>query len=108
MAIRKNLTLPSNAVVSYHRIAGFFIKDAERVCEIHLESYRDEDTRRSVIEAGEQAGAPRWVPMARPVVRIDGPLFVALFGAGVPEYPTKADLYAYLKTEPGFAGAVDV
>ena len=107
MAIRKNITLPGNVVCQYHRIIGLFIVDREQLCEIHLESYVDEDTRREtvIIDGTERQ---KWEPVARPVVTLRGALFSAVFGAGVPEYPQKADLYAYLKTEPQFAGAVDV
>lgn len=108
MALRKNITLPGNVVASYHRVAGCFILDAERVCEIHVESFRDEDTRRATVEDDQGNERPAWQPIARPVVKISGALFNQVFGAGTPEYPGKADLYAYLKTEPTFAGAVDV
>jgi len=108
MAIRKNITLPGNVVASYHRIAGFFIKDAERVCEIHLESYVDEATRRATVENSEGQEVAKWTPVSLPVCQIRGALFNQVFGAGTPEYPVKADLYAYLKTEPQFVGATDV
>lgn len=107
MAIQKNITLPGNVVASYHRISGLFILDGERVCEIHLESYVDEDTRRKTVLTPE-GERPKWEPVAKPVCRLSGALFNAVFGSGVPEYPQKADLYAYLKTEPQFVGAVDV
>jgi hypothetical protein len=109
MALRKNITLPANTVASYHRISGILIHDAERVCEIHLESYKDAETRLAVEET-EEGGEPRpkWKPITTGVAQIRGAAFTLLFGPGVPEYPSKADLYAYLKTEPQFAGATDV
>lgn len=107
MALRKNITLPSALVVTYHRIAGFQILDRERICEVHVEHFKDEDTRRAVVEKDGQE-VPAFVPASTSVARLQGAHFNALFGAGVPEYPSKADLYAYLKTEPFYAGAVDV
>jgi len=112
MALRKNITLPSALVVNYHRIAGMFLADRERILEIHLESYKDEATRLETVELDNPPGAvaPRFSPAANPVVKISGADFTALFGAGTPEYPAKADLYAYLKTAAGgvLENAVDV
>ncbi len=104
MALAKNVTLNSKFVAAYHRIAGVFILDSQKICEIHLESFKDEATRRELTDEG----APRWAPVAAPVCKISGPAFDALFGEGVPEYPSKSDLYAYLKTEAQFVGATDV
>lgn len=111
MALRKNITLHSNTVAAYHRISGLFVFDAERVMEIHLQSFKDEDTRRETVEIDNPPGAvaPKWQPAAAPVVKVTGADFTALFGEGVPEYPTKPDLYAWLKASAQslFAGAVD-
>lgn len=106
MALRKNITLPGNVVASYHRISGLFILDSERICEIHLQTYKDEATRDEMTD--EETPRTKWQPIANPVCKITGAMFNQLFGSGVPEYPSKADLYAYLKTEPQFSGAADV
>lgn len=103
MSLQKKITLDSGVAANYHRISGVFVLDRERLLEIHLESFPDEDTRREMTEKGD----PRWTPLARPVCRVQGEAFNALFGEGNPEYPHKSDLYAYLKTEPQFVGAVD-
>ena len=107
MALSKNLRLPSNVLARYHRIAGLQILDAERLCEIHVEHYADEDTRRATTDT-EAGPVPAWRPLATSVARISGALFTQVFGSGVPDYPSKDSLYAYLKTEPQFAGATDV
>jgi len=107
MALQKNITLPSAVVLKYHRIAGLQILDRERLCEIHVESYKDEDTRRATVER-DGAEVPAYVPAATSVVQLRGALFSQVFGPGVPDYPSKDSLYAYLKTEPTFAGATDV
>lgn len=39
---------------------------------------------------------------------VDGGVYVVPADAGIPADPTRADLYAWLKTLPKFAGAVDV
>lgn len=116
MALRKNITLPSNVAVAYHRVAGIFIHDRERVMEIHLESYRDEATRRETEERPDPRNpeavveVAKWSAAASPVVKVDGADFTALFGAGNPEYPTKPDLYAWLKASERspLVGGVDV
>ncbi len=111
MALRKNIVLPSNFTAAYHRIAGVLIVDSARVMEIHLESYKDEATRRATRELDQPAGAvaPKFQPVANPIVKIDGADFAALFGEGTtPDYPAKATLYAFLKTQAQFAGATDV
>jgi len=107
MALRKNISLPSALVVGYHRIAGLQILDKERLCEIHIEHFKDEETRLATVER-DGVPVPAYVPGATSVVRLSGALFTQVFGSGVPDYPSKDSLYAYLKTEPTFAGATDV
>jgi hypothetical protein len=108
MALQKNVPLPSAVVARYHRIVGLFVLDAEKLCEIHLAHYLDEDTRRATTET-DHGPVPTYQPAATSVVRLQGALFATVFGPGVPDYPSKDSLYAYLKTaEPQFAGAVDV
>lgn len=108
MALKKLIHLPSSLAVEYHRISALFVHDVERVMEIHLQSFVDEETRREVEELAGGATRPKWQPASNPVVSLGGADFTALFGPGVPDYPCKADLYAFLKTRPEFAGAVDV
>ncbi len=107
MALRKNITLPGNVVAAYHRISGVYISDAERLLEVHVQSFRDEETRRETVEGDGGAISPKWAPLVVSPVKVTGPEFTALFGAGVPDYPTKPDLYALLKTLPAFEAAVD-
>lgn len=110
MALRKSITLPSNLVANYHRIAAVYINDAERLMEIHVQTYKDEETRRETRELDGGVIAPAWSPVATSAVKVTGEDFTALFGPGVPEYPQKADLYAWLSAsaQSFLAGAVAV
>lgn len=108
MALKKSIILPSSVGAEYHRIGGMFVHDGERLLEIHVQHYVNEDTRRETEEQPGGVVQPRWQPLGTTPLRVTGPEFTALFGPGVPDYPDKPALYAFLRTLPQFAGAVDV